>query len=101
MQLASYFRTEGPKIGAQERLTQRVAKDAESWTRWNEKIYPENSVDQATAEFLNKDGVLWLHTYLVWPHLTIYATISGPEAEVRNPSNWAIDALRTITLTVH
>jgi hypothetical protein len=66
---------------------------------WKEEIYLECSVDQAAGEFSDEKGILWLHTYLVWPHLTIYATISGPEAEVRSPNNWAMDALRSIRPT--
>lgn len=78
LQLSSYFRTEGVQLSASDRLVQRISKHAENWTTWEGKIYPEGSVDQASAEYLDKNGVLWIHSYLVWPHLTIYATISGP-----------------------
>jgi hypothetical protein len=58
-------------------------------------------VDQATAEFLDENAVLWIHTYFVWEHLTIYATISGPEVEVGKSDSWAMDALNSINLNVH
>ena len=96
LQLSSYLRNEGTQVGARERLRQRMAKHAERWTIWNEKICPEMLTDEATGDFLDDKGVLWIHTYLVWPHLAIYATISGPPNEVLNPNNWARQALRSI-----
>jgi hypothetical protein len=78
-----------------------MAKHEEKWKIWEEELYPEASVDQATAEFLDENAGLWTHSYLVWPHLTIYVTISGPEADIRKSDNWAMDALRSIKLAVH
>jgi len=103
LQLSSYIRTttEGTPLSASDRLAQRLSKHAETWVFWEQKICPENSADQATAEFLDKNGVLWIHCYFVWTHLTIYATISGPPIEVRNPINWAKEALRSIKLTIN
>jgi hypothetical protein len=57
-------------------------------------------VDQATAEFLDENGILWTHTYLVWPHLTIYVTVSGPEAEVRKSDSWAMEAVTRLKLAI-
>jgi hypothetical protein len=78
-----------------------MAEHAEDWTVWEERIHPDASVDQATAKYIGDDGVFWIHTYLVWPHLTIYATISGPTIEVLNQNIWAMNALKSIRLTVH
>jgi hypothetical protein len=100
LQLSSYIRTEGAQLSAQERLAQRMAKHQETWRLWKARIHPDTSIDQASAEFVNGNGFLWVHSYLVWTHLAIYATISGPEPEVRMNDNWAANALRTITLTV-
>jgi|HubBroStandDraft_4_1064222.scaffolds.fasta_scaffold138607_2 hypothetical protein len=33
---------------------------------------------------MDETGTVWLHTYLVWPDLTIYVTISGPPGGRRN-----------------
>jgi|SRR5271165_1491103 len=101
LQISSYVRTEGDQSSAQERLAQRMAKHSENWRVWQEKIHPDQSVDQATGEFLDAARCLWIHSYLVWPHLTIYVTVSGPEADVQRPDNWATSALKSIELTIH
>ncbi len=100
LQLSSYLRAEGTQLGARGRLRERMAKHAEDWKAWDENLFPELSVDQATAEFLDESGLLWIHSYLVWPHLTVYATISGPEADVRKLDSWAMDALRSLKLAL-
>ena len=101
LQLSSYIREKGRQVGARARLKERIAKHAQRWDTWEAKIYPDSAVDQATAEFTDKNGVLWVHSYLVWPHLTIYATISGPEELVRDKDNWAVQALKTVKLVTH
>lgn len=101
LQLSSYVREKGWQLGARIRLEERIAKHAQRWSIWETKIYPDSAVDQATAEFTDENGVLWLHSYLVWPHLTIYATISGPEKLVRDQDNWAIQGLTSIELITH
>jgi len=101
LQVSSYLRAEGSQVGALDRLQQRMESQAENWKVWKEKLHPEPSVDQATAEALDEGGVLWIHSYLVWPHLTIYTTVSGPEAEVRKSNSWAIIAVRSLRLAVH
>jgi hypothetical protein len=101
LQLSSYIRADGQQPSAATRLRERIAKHAENWTLWNKELYPAASVDQATAEFVDHDGVLWIHTYLVWPHLTIYALISGPDVQVRSPSNWAMASVKSIELAIH
>lgn len=101
LQLSSYVRVEGAQVRAWDRLQQRMAKHTARWEIREERLYPETSVDQATAEFLDDNGVVWIHSYLVWPHLTIYSTISGPEADVRKPDSWATQALMSLRLVVH
>jgi hypothetical protein len=101
LQLSSYLRTEGEQVGARTRLRERLAIHPENWIVWTKTLYPDAKVDQVTAEFLDEKDVLWVHTYLVWPHVTIYALVSGPAAEVRNPNNWAVEALKGIRLSVH
>jgi hypothetical protein len=101
LQLSSYIRENGVPTAASDRLRARIAKHAESWRAWESKIYPDPAVDQATGEFTDAQGVLWVHTYLVWPHLTIYATISGPKAQVTDQNNWAIQGLKSVRLVTH
>jgi len=101
LQLSSYVREKGRQVGARTRLKERIAKHSQRWSTWEAKIYPDSAVDQATAEFTDENGVLWVHSYLVWPHLTIYATISGPEELVRDRDNWAIQGLKSVKLVAH
>jgi hypothetical protein len=101
LQLSSYVREKGQQVEARARLKERIAKHAQRWSTWDGKIYPDSAVDQATAEFTDENGVLWVHSYLVWPHLTIYATISGPEELVRDQDNWAIQGLKSVKLVTH
>jgi hypothetical protein len=100
LQISSYLRGEGDQVAARQRLADRMAKHSENWKVWEERIYPDQSVDQATAEFLDAEGYLWIHSYLVWPHLSVYMTVSGPEADVRKPENWAINAVESVALTI-
>jgi hypothetical protein len=101
LQLSSYVRERGRQVKARTRLKERIAKHAQRWKTWEAKIYPDSAVDQATAEFTDENGIFWVHSYLVWPHLTIYGTISGPEELVRDQENWAIQGLRSIRLISH
>jgi hypothetical protein len=101
LQLSSYIRSQGEQLTARDRLKDRIAKHDQQWQRWEAKIYPNLTVDQATAEYIDNDGLLWVHSYLVWPHLAIYSIISGPEDLVRRGDNWAIQSLKSIRLTAH
>jgi hypothetical protein len=101
LQISSYIREDGQQVGARTRLEDRIAKQEHEWTTWDPKIHPDSHVDQATAEFIDEKGFLWIHSYLVWPHLTIYATVSGPEELVRDQDNWAIQGLKSVRLVIH
>jgi hypothetical protein len=101
LQLSSYIRHEGTQVGAQDRLRERIQNHEARWKKWEDKIHPDRHVDEATAEFVDQDGILWIHSYLVWPHLTVYSIISGPKKEVGMDDNWAIEGLRSIRLTTN
>jgi hypothetical protein len=101
LQFSSYIRGEGEQVGARDRLKDRIVKHDGQWKIWETKICPDPAVDQATGEFTDNDGVLWVHSYLVWPHLTVYSTISGPRELVADVDNWAIQSLRSIRLITH
>lgn len=101
LQLSSYLRAEGEQVPAETRLSERMVKHSEKWSTWKTNIYADPVVDQATAHFTDENGTVWIHAYLVWPHLTVYATISGPEELTRNQNNWAVQGLRSIRLVRH
>ena len=97
LQLSSYIRSKGTQLTAEDRLKKHDAQ----WNRRKEKIHPGAGIDQATAEFTDDNGLLWIHSYLALPHLTVYSIISGPETMVRNSDNWALESLKGLRLTTH
>jgi hypothetical protein len=98
LQVSSYIRSEGKQLEAEHRLRERIAKDPGDWRVWSNKLC-SSAIEQATGERTDETGVVWLHTYLVWPHLTIYVTISGPPGVARALGNWAIRAINSLRLT--
>lgn len=98
LQLSSYSKHDGEPIPPQLRLKERVEKNPGEWKPWVGSRFTPEGAQQAIGEILDENRVLWLHAYFVWPHLTVYATISGPENLVRNPNNWAITALKDMKL---
>lgn len=100
LQMSSYLRTDGPQVSAEERLRDRMAANRRSWKVWGRKIHADSTVDQATAEFLDGE-VLWIFSYLVWPHIVVLATIIGPMDQVSDGGNWTFAAIRTIHPTSH
>ena len=72
-----------------------MTKTAAEWMRLDQKL-ANDTVDQASAKY-NDGKLVWLHGYFVWPHLTIYATISGPESIIQERDNWAYKALASIS----
>ena len=100
LQVSSYLKPDGRAMPAQQRLQERIAKSAGQWQVWENSPFRIDGTEQAIAETVDTNGLLWLHAYIVWPHLTVYATVSGPQDEIRNRKNWAIRALQTLRLTV-
>jgi len=99
LQLSSYIRSEGSQLEAEHRLKDRITKDPGNWRIWFNKLFLSATIEQATGERTDETGMVWLHTYLVWPHLTIYVTISGPPGVAETRENWAIRAINSLTLT--
>jgi hypothetical protein len=99
LQLSSYIRETGDQVSAEDHLASRMQKHEGMWRSVPAKQCPSLRCDQASAELTDEDGLMWFHTYLVWPHLSVYATVSGPEALVRDASNWALRALDHIEMT--
>jgi hypothetical protein len=100
LQMSSYIRDSGGQVGATERLQGRIAKSSATWSIWTRSLNEDASVDQAIGEMTDDGGLTWLHIYLVWPHLTVYATISGPEDRVKDTKGWAYDAVKRLSLNL-
>ena len=101
LQISSYLKGDGNPAAAGCRLQERMDKSSGQWKVWERCWTTPANTEQAIAETFDDKGLLWVHSYIVWPHLTVYATISGPEDTVRNPENWAISALCEMRLNIH
>jgi hypothetical protein len=99
LQLSSYQRTTGDQVSAAQRLQDRIDKTPSDWRRVFERLCRDQAADQAVAERFDGES-LWLHCYLVWPHLTVYVTLSGAVKEVQNPSSWARAALSSLSISL-
>src|SRR5579862_3727035 len=60
LQLSSYVRVSGVQIGAQERLRDRMRQHRHPWNLLKDNLHPDKYVDQASAEFVDDDNVLWI-----------------------------------------
>jgi hypothetical protein len=96
LQTSSYARETGRQVNAEERLQDRMSKHSENWRLWKQRVSGDLAVDEAVGEYVDRNGVRWIHAYLVWPHLTIYATVSGPADQTRIENNWALQSLSGI-----
>lgn len=103
LQLSSFIRREGEQIDAATRLRDRIKKSSnpKQWIPWAVPSAVTPNADRAGAEITDEKGVLWIHAYFVWPHLTVYATISGTPQAVTSPGNWALAALQTMGPVLH
>lgn len=99
LQFSSYLGSTGEQVSACQRFEDRIAKKPGKWAAMTERVN-QKAPDQAAAEFVETDEISWLHSYLVWPHLTIYATVVGPVAEVRDASSWARLGLNNIEIVL-
>jgi hypothetical protein len=98
LQVSSYARQDGEQIGAMLRLQDRMAKSNGSWQIWPKRLHHDKRVDEAIGETKDGSGLTWVHVYLVWPHISVYATISGPDELVRVENNWAYEAVKSACL---
>lgn len=99
LQMSSYVRDEGSQVPAKQRLEERIEKTGGSWHKSYIRLHPDLSLDQAVAETIDSNGFAWMHAYFVWPHLAVYATVSGPPESLAE-ENWAVNALRTLRLVI-
>jgi hypothetical protein len=92
LQLSSFLRNSGPQISAEQRLTDRMRAGGE-WSQVNleRKI---QGCDMAAASTQDGENSSWVHVYLVWDWLAVYATISHKGSP--STCDWAWDALFSI-----
>jgi hypothetical protein len=98
LQTSSYIRQGGPQTSAAQRLSDRIKKDDANWQIWKEVLLEDSSVDQAVGEYIDEDGLRWIHAYFVWPHLTVYTTASGPPEKILDQDSWVLRTLRSVSL---
>jgi hypothetical protein len=101
LQVSSYLRIEGEQSGACERLAERMKSLPGEWSPLTAPPCDGVSPECACAEYVDPQGLHWLHCYLVWPHLTIYVTCSGAATLWRRADSWMVRALGGIRLVVH
>jgi hypothetical protein len=89
LQISSFLRVEGPQVSAAQRLTDRMRALGEWKTVSLARTIEGCDIPAAST----KDGedTSWVHVYLVWDWLAVYATVSYKG----NPSmcDWAWSVL--------
>jgi hypothetical protein len=95
LQLSSFTRSEGEQVLATQRLQDRIQRAGGSWTDFALRLRPTIK-DFAVAITTDSDGTAWVHAYLTWPDLCIYATLSGPPEQIADAQNWAHTALSSL-----
>jgi hypothetical protein len=95
LQVSSYLRTEGNQISARRRMAARLSRGAPCRTQ--SVALGIGHCDCVAVSLLDQEGSEWIHVYLVWPDLAIYATVSGAPFDVAGRAGqWALEALRSI-----
>lgn len=99
LQVSSYARIDGTQVGANQRLNERLSKS--SLTAIHDfELRCESCPDFACTSGLDLEGVEWIYCYAVWPHLAVFATISGRTTSLANESAlWAFNAIRSLSLS--
>lgn len=101
LQLSSYIMQNGAAPTSPAlRLRDRIAKTSQDWNVLKTTSLLIPGAEHAIGETLDENGLLWIHAYIVWPHLTVYVTISGPEDVVRSSQNWAQVAMESIRVRI-
>ena len=95
LQVSSYIRHEGPQVSAAERLDARLQQESLSGVS-RDVCITIDCPDIETAGGIDCEGTRWVYVYAVWPDLTIFASISGDDKDVRDNSCWALEAINSI-----
>ncbi len=94
LQLSSYRLESGPQLAAIERLQRRLLQEGielQATVRLQVQ-----SPDFAGVVFVDERGWHWLYSYLVWPDLTIFATINTSKDDAQILGSWAAKAIESI-----
>jgi hypothetical protein len=95
LQTSSYVRGEGEQVSASDRLRARLPKEKLSGVT-NQGIAIPQCPDCASASGIDDQGFRWIFCYGVWPDLTIFISISGPNEELSEYGGWAFEAIRSL-----
>lgn len=94
LQLSSYKRYEGEIWPAHDRLGNHLKKQGRpNAVHVQLKV---TSPDFAAATYTDEEGREWLMSYLVWPDLTIFATIISGELHEPILDSWASRSIESI-----
>lgn len=97
LQVSSYKRTAVAQVRARARLEDRMRRMGGVWGKFDIEVPDCSQVSAAWIK--DAESVTWVHCYVEWPDLVIYATISGICEEVFGGDNWAIQAVRSMRRT--
>jgi hypothetical protein len=96
LQLSSTIRVEGVQVSAKQRLCERIEQEAGSWSKVDLQLLSASEAEVAAAQLTDQHGYDWLHVYVTWPDLSVYATISGPRGQGPFSTTWALSALQSV-----
>jgi hypothetical protein len=96
LQLSSFVRNSGEQVSAKERLSERKQRGG----KWKSFDLPRvvDGCEAAAASTVDDHGTTWVHAYLVWPWLTVHATVSR-QGDL-SACEWAWEALSNINPVV-
>lgn len=96
LQISTCLRNEGRQVEAAERLADRLARDDPKQAEpFPTRVAPPDC-SFAAARVVDACGLVWIHAYMTWPDLALYATVSGPADELADTNNWAFEALHSV-----
>ena len=96
LQVSSFVRSSGKQVSAKGRLADRMKSMGGDWVEGAVDLSTLNCEIAVGTTVDKEEGFKWTHVYLVWPDLTVYATLSRPVLEPPESEDWAIEGLRSI-----
>jgi hypothetical protein len=93
LQVSCFRRDSGQQVSASQRLSERI----EMGGTWKPFTLPREvqGCEAAAASMVDGQGTTWVHAYLVWPWLTVHATVSR-QGDLSSPCEWAWEAISSI-----
>lgn len=96
LQLSSAVMYAEPRSVRGERLRDRIQRTGGSWQAVTVILNSADDADVAAAQTSDQTGSDWLHVYITWPDVFVYATVSGPTSKGPLVGTWAAVALQSI-----